>query len=83
MLRELILGVDGENMGGGSKNTLYNKTFSYDIPLTISDEDVILDHLQVLVFITEGEPSNSDEYKNNKERVIYVTKSNIEFIGEE
>jgi hypothetical protein len=35
------------------------------------------------VFITEGEPSNSDEYKNNKERVIYVTKSNIEFIGEE
>ena len=42
MLRELILGVDGENMGGGSKNTLYNKTFSYDIPLTISDEDVIL-----------------------------------------
>ena len=83
MLRELILGVDGENMGGGSKNTMYNKTFTYDIPLVISDEDVKLNHLEVLVFITEGEPSNTEEYQYNKERVIYVTKSNIEFIEEE
>jgi len=62
---------------------MYNKTFTYDIPLVISDEDVKLNHLEVLVFITEGEPSNTEEYQYNKERVIYVTKSNIEFIEEE
>ena len=83
MLRELILGVDGENMGGISEGTTYQKTFTYDIPLKISNEDMVLEDLYVLVFITEGEPSNIDEYKNNNERVIYVTKSELVLTKEE
>ncbi|HOF17120.1 MAG TPA: Omp28-related outer membrane protein [Bacteroidales bacterium] len=83
MLRELILGVDGENMGGISQGTTYQKTFTYDIPLKISNENMVLEDLYVLVFITEGEPSNIDEYKNNKERVIYVTKSELVLTKEE
>lgn len=77
MLREMPLGIDGENIGGNFKGNTYQKTFTYDIPLVISEEDVILPHLSVLVFITEGRPTVLDEYKNNKERVIYVTQSEL------
>jgi hypothetical protein len=83
MLRELILGVDGENMGGISQGTTYQKTFTYNIPLKISNENMVLEDLYVLVFITEGEPSNIDEYKYNNERVIYVTKSELVLTKEE
>lgn len=87
MLRELILGVDGENIGGTSSGTMYQKSFTYDIPESYKDGnnpavDAILEHLSVLVFITEGEPSNLDEYKNNKERIIYVNKSELILTGE-
>ena len=44
MLRELILGVDGENMGGISKHYL-SKTFTYNIPLKISNENMVLEDL--------------------------------------
>ncbi len=44
---------------------------------------MVLEDLYVLVFITEGEPSNIDEYKNNNERVIYVTKSELVLTKEE
>lgn len=83
MLRELILGVDGENMGGISQGTTYQKTFTYNIPLKISNENMVLEDLYVLVFITEGEPSNVDEYKYNNERVVYVTKSELVLTKEE
>ncbi len=83
MLRELILGVDGENMGGISEGTTYQKTFTYDIPLKISNEDMVLEDLYVLVFITEGEPSNIEEYRSNNERVVCVTKSELVFTEEE
>ncbi|MDY0014891.1 MAG: Omp28-related outer membrane protein [Bacteroidales bacterium] len=86
MLRELILGVDGENMGGTSSGTTYQKTFTYDIPLTYQDGsnpavDAVLEHLSVIVFITEGEPSNKEEYQYNKERVIYVNESELILTG--
>ncbi len=83
MLRELILGVDGENMGGISKGTSYQKTFTYDIPLKISNEEMVLENISVLVFITEGEPSNSSEIQSNKERIIYVNKSELLLTNEE
>ena len=82
MLRELILGVDGENMGGISQGSTYQKTFTYTIPSQISSEDVVIPHLSVLVFVTEGEPSVSTDINNNRVRVIYVTKSEILLTGD-
>ncbi len=81
MLRELILGVDGENMGGVSQGTTYQKSFTYTIPLQISSVDVVLNHLTVLVFVTEGEASSHDDYYYNRERVMYVTKSELSLTG--
>jgi hypothetical protein len=69
--------------GGISEGTTYQKTFTYDIPLKISNEDMALEDLYVLVFITEGEPSNIEEYRSNNERVVCVTKSELVFTEEE
>jgi len=59
MLRAMITGLNGETVGKNKKGTLYRKTFTYDIPEKISNEDVVLKDLAIIAFITEKTPADA------------------------
>ena len=79
MLRALINGVDGESIPNNTKKTLYSKTFTYDIPETISNVDVVLEDVDVIVFVTQNTPNtiptNFTDVNKEMPRVINVCKS--------
>ena len=74
MLRAMITGLNGESIDNNIKGTLYEKTFTYDIPQKINNENVILKDLSILAFITEKTPSDA---KTVAPVVINVCKSTL------
>jgi len=74
MFRDAITGINGEAMDKNEKNYLYSKTFTYDIPETISKTNVVLEDLEIIVFVTEDTPANA---KTIIPRVVNVNKSSI------
>jgi len=74
MLRAMITGLNGESVGNNTKGTFYEKTFTYDIPQKINNEDVVLKDLSILAFITEKTPSDA---KTVAPVVINVCKSTL------
>jgi thiol-disulfide isomerase/thioredoxin len=74
MLRAMITGLNGETVGKNTKGTLYRKTFTYDIPEKITNEDVVLKDLVVLAFVTEKTPADA---KTVAPKVINVCKSTL------
>lgn len=81
MLRALITGVSGDAITTNTKGSFCTKTFSYDIPAIISDEEVILDNLRIIVFVSENDPTNALNVTDSKDvpRIINVCKSDIIF----
>lgn len=53
MLRELITGQWGEEISQTTAGTLYQQTFTYNIPNDYNDVEVVLEHLEDVAFLTE------------------------------
>lgn len=81
MLRAFITGAAGEAIPDNKKGTLYKKTFEYTIPESISNEAVVLDNLEVIVFVTQGDALNAMKITqaNQIPRVINACKSTLTF----
>lgn len=75
MLRELITGVSGETMPANTSGTFYSKTFTYDIPASISNENIVFKNLNIIVFVTENIPTNASS--SVVPRIINVNKSTV------
>lgn len=54
MLRDLVTGQWGEQIDTTTAGYFYHKTFTYNVPETISNEEMVLEHLNVIAFIAEG-----------------------------
>lgn len=54
MLRDLITGQWGEEITNIAQGTFFTKEYVYIIPASISHEPVVIEDLDVLVFIAEG-----------------------------
>ncbi|NLJ82799.1 MAG: Omp28-related outer membrane protein [Bacteroidales bacterium] len=81
MLRAFITGAAGEAIPDNAKGTLYKKTFEYTIPETISNEAVVLDDLEIIVFVTQGDALNAMKITqaNQIPKVINACKSTLTF----
>lgn len=75
-LRAYITGFSGEEIPVNAKDSLYSKTFTYDIPATLGlgNVDVVYEDLEILVFVTEKKVANNKVYGVP---VINVNKSAI------
>ena len=54
MLRDLLSGQWGDDITTTSAGSLFSKKYTYTVPATIADEAMVLDDLEVVVFITES-----------------------------
>ncbi len=53
MLRHLVTGQWGVDINQTTTGTLYQETFTYTIPDDYNDVEVVLEHLEVVAFVTE------------------------------
>lgn len=54
MLRDLVTGQWGETIDTTTQGTFVSRTYTYTVPQTISNEEMVLEDLEVIVFIAEG-----------------------------
>lgn len=74
MLRAYITGLSGESMQKNTSGTLYEKTFTYDIPAKINIADVVLEDVNVIVFVTENTPNDA---ATSGTKIVTVCESSI------
>ena len=54
MLRDLLVGPWGEEITTLTEGTLVQRTYTYNLPITIGAVDLNFSHLNVIAFVTEG-----------------------------
>lgn len=54
MLRDLVTGQWGETIDTTTQGTFVSRTYTYTVPQTISNEEMVLEDLEVIVFVAEG-----------------------------
>lgn len=54
MLRDLVTGQWGDTISTTTEGTFVTRTYTYDVPMTISNEEMVLEDLSIIVFIAEG-----------------------------
>lgn len=54
MLRDLVTGQWGETIDTTTQGTFVSRTYTYTVPQTISNEEMLLEDLEVIVFVAEG-----------------------------
>lgn len=54
MLRDLVTGQWGDVIDTTTQGTFVSRTYTYTVPQTISNEEMVLEDLEVIVFIAEG-----------------------------
>lgn len=79
MLRAFITGVSGDAIANNKKGELYTKTFTYTIPESISNEAVVIDNLNVIVFISQSDPVQAMTITKESDipRIINACKSTL------
>lgn len=70
MLRDLVTGQWGETIETTTQGTFVSRTYTYSVPQTISNEAMVLEDLEVVVFIAEGQ-----------QEILTGTKAQISFVG--
>lgn len=54
MLRDLVTGQWGETIDTTTQGAFVSRTYTYTVPQTISNEEMVLEDLEVIVFVAEG-----------------------------
>lgn len=54
MLRDMLSGQWGDTISNTTQGSFYTKTYNYTIPATITDDPVVPEDLNVVVFVTES-----------------------------
>lgn len=70
MLRDLVTGQWGESIDTTSQGTFVSRTYTYTVPASISNEEMVLEDLEVIVFIAEG-----------NQEILSGCKADIQFVG--
>lgn len=70
MLRDLVTGQWGETIETTTQGTFVSRTFTYTVPQTISNVEMVLEDLEVIVFVAEGQ-----------QEILTGAKAQIEFVG--
>ncbi|MDD3280599.1 MAG: Omp28-related outer membrane protein [Bacteroidales bacterium] len=76
MLRAYITSLLGESMQKNTSATFYEKTFTYDIPAKINIADVVLEDVNVIVFVTENTYLDA---ATSGTRIVTACESSITF----
>ena len=70
MLRDLLTGLWGVDVTPTTTGSFWSETFEYEIPLDFRDVEVVLEDLEILVFIAE-----------NERTVLTVTQADITYVN--
>lgn len=70
MLRDLVTGQWGVDIDTTTQGTFVSRTFTYTVPQTISNVEMVLEDLEVVVFIAEGQ-----------QEILTGAEAEIQFIG--
>ncbi len=75
MLRDMLTGQWGIPIQNTSANSFFTTTLRYDIPESIRDIEMVLDHLQIVAFVAEG---NTEIISGNNAEMIVLDNVNLD-----
>lgn len=70
MLRDLITGQWGDTIPTTTQGTFFSRTYTYTVPQSLSNEEMVLEDLNVIVFVAEG-----------RQEILTGCHADVQFIG--
>lgn len=70
MLRDLITGQWGDTIPTTTQGTFFSRTYTYTVPQSLSNEEMVLKNLNIIVFVAEG-----------RQEILTGCHADIQFLG--